>query len=404
MSRWSDQFKNHAFHTDWASLAALLEGASAVELEDAEEFARLRKVFVFVSGLLDGMDPEIVNANALTNMHSPAQAVINEVSAYFSNSNVGHLHNANASMDTIVVQASQTPFMAFGTAKASLTKAATAYADAMHSHAEKYKEATDTLVEDASTDYDTLDGRVITAGESIGKLESRVESMETQLPLLLATFNTDFQNSEKARSDRYDLWTTSYQDKLDLQFTEAAKKFSIGLDTMGDYLSQAGKVLGSVVDTGQAGAYATYATEEKKSANVFRISAILLMGAAALVLFLPELVHAAKAASQYEMDWKAALYRLPFSLILFAPALYLAKESAKHRTNEVVNRRRQHILTTIGPYLALLAPAKADEIKAEVAKSIFADNLPIMDEKSPEAANVLAQMTNLIDLVLRKNK
>ena len=404
MSRWTDQFRNHPFHTDWTTLSALLESKPSAEIGGGEELARLRKVYVFVSGLLDGMDPEIVSANVLAHMHSPTQVVINEVSAYFANSNVGHLQNANGSMDSIVVHASQTPFMAFGTAKASLTKAASAYADAMHSYAEKYKEATDRMVQGAAADYNTLDGRVKAASSSIGKLEERVTAMEAQLPLQLTAFNTDFQNSEKARSDKYDIWANTYQEKLDSQFTEAAKKFSVGLEAMGDYLTQAGKVLGSVVDTGQAGAYATYAAEEKKGANVFRLLAILLMGAAALVLFLPELVHAAAEVSQYEMDWKAALYRVPFSLILFAPALYLAKESAKHRTNEVVNRRRQHILTTIGPYLALLAPAKADEIKAEVAKSIFADNLPIMDDKSTDTANVLAKMTSLIDLVLKKSK
>lgn len=58
----------------------------------------------------------------------------------------------------------------------------------------------------------------------------------------------------------------------------------------------------------------------------------------------------------YTVDWQKALYRLPFSLILFAPAVYLAKESSRHRNNEVLNRSRQHILTTIEPYLAPTPP------------------------------------------------
>ena len=102
----------------------------------------------------------------------------------------------------------------------------------------------------------------------------------------------------------------------------------------------------------------------------------------ALVLFAPEAISWVQNGVTFTVDWKLALYRLPFSLVLFAPALYLAKESSRHRTNEVLNRRRQHILTTIGPYLALLPQEKADAIKAEVAKSIFSENLSVFDDKT----------------------
>ena len=404
MSRWSDQFNGHPFHTDWVTLAGMLEEAASADIKDAEEYARLKKVAVFVKGLIDGMDPEIVGVSVLNNMHSALLNTIAEVSGYFSNRNVAHLANANAHMDTLVTYVSQTPFMAFGTAKAALTKAAGAYAEAMHSYAEKYSQDVGALADAAISDYTQLDTRAAVATTEIEKLEARVTTMEAALPLQLAGYNSDFQTSEKARNDKHETWIALFQEKVDRQFTEAATKFTVGQDTMGAYLEQAQKVLGSVVDTGQAGAYATYASQEKKSANVFRLLAIVLMVVAALVLFLPELANAAKAAAEYEMDWKKALYRLPFSLILFAPAIYLAKESSKHRTNEVLNRRRQHILTTIGPYLALLTAEKADQIKAEVAKSIFADNLPGMGEKAPETANVIAQVTNLVDTISKTGK
>jgi len=179
------------------------------------------------------------------------------------------------------------------------------------------------------------------------------------------------------------------------------KRNVAAIGVLDDYQSQAERVLGTVIDTAQAGAYAKYANEEKASANRYRIAAILLMACAATVLFLPELAHVVQAASAYTVDWQKALSRLPFSLILFAPALYLAKESSKHRTNEVVNRRRQHILTTIGPYLALLDDKRSQEIKAEVAKSIFSD-APIIDEKADDTANLLAQLTNLTKVLSGK--
>lgn len=129
------------------------------------------------------------------------------------------------------------------------------------------------------------------------------------------------------------------------------------------------------------------------------------MAAAALVLFLPEVLNAAKVAAElaasYTFDWKAALYRLPFSLVLFTPAVYLARESSRHRTNEVVNRRRQHILTTIGPYLALMDAKKKEEVLSDVAKSIFSEHTPISDDKAAETTNLIAQLTAFAGTLLK---
>lgn len=242
---------------------------------------------------------------------------------------------------------------------------------------------------------------MVAADEAVTKLDSRVDGVETTVQGQLSTFNSTFQGSENARAEKYDQWFVKFQEKTDNNFVDMVKKTDATLEVLDDYQERAEKVLGTVIDTAQAGAYAKYASEEKQSANTYRRAAILLMAVAALVLFLPELAHALKAATEYSVDWQKALARLPFSLILFAPALYLAKESSKHRLNEVSNRRRQHILRTIGPYLALLDDQKAQEIKSEVAKSIFADMAPVED-KSTDTANLLAQLSNLVSAVTKK--
>ncbi|MGE8226153.1 MAG: hypothetical protein ACN6RK_10225 [Stenotrophomonas sp.] len=405
MSRWTYHFKNQPFHADWAALKISAEALSigeSADFEHAEEIARLIKMVIFISNLIDAMDPEIVNPNILSPLRPYAQNVVGEISNYSSNSNISHLQSANSYLDQILGVAIQNPFSAFGMNAQALREIVTGYSEAMSESATRYETKVQELTKKTVEEYSAVDARSTLAGTSISKLDDRVTAMEAQLPALLAGFNSDFQASEKSRVEKYDSWASNYQVKLDQQFSTAAAKFGAGELTMGGYLDQAGKILGSVVDTAQAGAYATYASEEKKSANRFRFFALMLMAGAALVLFLPELVHAAKAAANYEMDWKAAIYRIPFSIILFAPAVYLAKESTKHRGNEVVNRRRQHILTTIGPYLALLDAGKAQDIKAEVARSIFSDTHQAVDDKSPETVNVLAQITSLVDLLLKR--
>ena len=81
------------------------------------------------------------------------------------------------------------------------------------------------------------------------------------------------------------------------------------------------------------------------------------------------------------------------------PAFYLARESGKHRNNEILNRRRELILSTIDPYLALLTADKADQIKADIAKGIFSEGQIPSDSDGAEASNFIAQLTNLIKQV-----
>ncbi|UNK57897.1 hypothetical protein MNQ95_01950 [Pseudoxanthomonas daejeonensis] len=404
MSRWTDQFKNHPIHEDFKVLGTTLRDTVSDDALESEDLARLRKIHAFIGNLMDAMDPEIIGPSTLNNMHANLQGVINNIAAFRSGGNLNHLHAANGEFDNVISFAASTPFMVYGSAKASITKAAIAYSDSMHQSSTEFRESMIRLAAEFTNEYSTIKDRFNVADGSLTKLENRISVMEAQLPTQLSGYNTDFQNSEKTRSERFENWTVAYQEKLDQQFVESAKKFSTGEDAMHQYLDKAARVLGSVVDTGQAGAYATYASEEKRSANLYRKLAIGLMILAALVLFLPEFAQAARAAAEYSVDWRAALHRLPFSIILFAPALYLAKESSRHRTNEVLNRRREHILTTIGPYLALLDPKKAEEIKSDVARSIFTEGAQQIDDRSTDAPSVIAQVTNLVDLLLKRAK
>ncbi len=156
----------------------------------------------------------------------------------------------------------------------------------------------------------------------------------------------------------------------------------------------ASEVYGVTIGTLQAGAYSNYANEEKKTANRFRMIAGSLMLASASIILVPE-VLTFNASEIYVFDYMKALGRVPLSLITLVPAFYFARESSRHRANEFQNRRRQHIITTIDPYLKLMDEEKAEEVKVEVAKSIFSDN-QTTERDSGETGNLLSQLANLV--------
>lgn len=136
--------------------------------------------------------------------------------------------------------------------------------------------------------------------------------------------------------------------------------------------------------------------EEKKTANILRWSAIVLMILGVAILVVPEITKFIEDSKGYVLDWHISLGRIPFSIILFVPAFYLARESNKHRNTEVLNRRRELILSTIDPYLVLLPDDKAQQIKLDIAKGIFSEGALPTDSSTDETGNIIAQFTNLV--------
>ena len=404
MSRWVEQFKNHPFNVELSRLGELLiaqiPDEKIVSVEILQEYARLRKAVEYVRGVVESLDPELLPNHLLPNLNTFVLQIIDGVNSFAMSQNVAHLQSANNAADNLISQAAQLPLSISGSVKSNLTKAVTSYSEVFDRHAKSYVKLINELVSLSKSHLLEVDEQMEAAIEKIDKIESRADNVDAVVQSQLSSFNQTFQGSESSRASAFDLWLSKFQEKSENDYANLAKQNAAGLSAMLSFQDDAKRVLGTVIDTAQAGAYAKYANEEGGTANWYRRFAIFSMLSASLVMFVPEIFHLLKQGMDYSVDWEKALYRLPFSLILFAPALYLAKESGKHRANEVVSRRRQHILTTIGPYLAFLPKEKADEIKADVAKNVFSENLNFSEEKMPDAGS-LAALSQLLSLIKR---
>src|SRR5690606_9603601 len=115
------------------------------------------------------------------------------------------------------------------------------------------------------------------------------------------------------------------------------------------------------------------------------------------VIIAPEVVNFFRDI-EYVWSLQKSLYRVPISIILFVPAFYFAKESSRHRTNEVVNRRRQHILTTLDPYTKLMDPKRAGELKIHVAKTVFSD-IKVNNKEDADYQSIVERVKGLLDKV-----
>lgn len=410
MSRWNDQFQNHAFRTSWNSLKALLNDGELEKNNDeaaVKEIARIRKVVKYADAIMDQIDPELMPIALFDTLNQHATNCISQLNTFKSNQGIGHLHNVNTYVDSIITIFSQTPFLLSGQQKGSLSKAASAYSEVIDQHLKRLNETVASEIGGLKKNVAVIQTSIAENEKSLAALNEQLLTVSQTIQKQTAEFNSQFQAGEKSRVDKYDVALTKLEKRIDdevgklgtkadAEFEKLAIKAGTTLEVLGKFHDDAAKVFGVVVNTLQAGAYSSYANEEKKTANILRWSAIVLMILGVAILVVPEITKFIEDSKGYVLDWHISLGRIPFSIILFVPAFYLARESNKHRNTEVLNRRRELILSTIDPYLALLDDEKAQQIKLDIAKGIFSEGALPADSSTDETGNIIAQFTNLV--------
>lgn len=409
MSKWNEKFNGHGFWSSWNSLKETANSDELITEDESsiQDIARLRKVITFIDDLLQQVDPELMNLAILDNYNQTSVACLNELNTYLSSRNITYLQNANAQIDSFLTLLNRIPNLTIANSKSSLKKAATAYADSIDSHLTRVKKFTDEEINAQKANLSNLQVLITAATKEIDLLKSQAKTVEQTINKQSAEFNTQFQNNENSRNSKFDALeqkidskidnlVTQHQNEVNNEFKDLSVKAAKIIQILNKYNDDAAKIFGVVTNTLQAGAYSSYANEEKQSANYLRWTALTLMLIGVGVLIIPELYKIYFNLATYVLDWRLVLGRIPFSLILFVPAFYLAKESNKHRNTEIINRRRELILSTIDPYLALLDNEKSQLIKLEIAKEIFSEGTIAQNESSlGEASNLLSQIANM---------
>lgn len=98
MSRWQAQFENHPFQVIWNDIISKSEILTVDDesvITNVEEVARLKKVVSFLSSLIASIDPDLIPVSTWQNFQNQCQPCLNEINAYISNRNIGHIRNAN---------------------------------------------------------------------------------------------------------------------------------------------------------------------------------------------------------------------------------------------------------------------------------------------------------------------
>ena len=408
MSEWNEKLNGHPLFGLWETLGNVLNGEwpeGRLNSSNFESVARIKKVYSYVAGVLEKADPELTPQSSLSSLQSSVGGCINEINAFVGNGNVGHLVNANAHVHNILIISQQLPSSIYSLSKKNIDESVKAYSDAVDKFVVGLKERFDKGVFDLEEKKDLLDAGLAKAQAALADLSGEVKNVQQGIQQQTSEFNTQFQKAESDRAGRHAQEIINqelkfseifkkYKSQSDEEFKSLALKASAIMEVLVRMQDDAEKVYGVTINTLQAGAYSSYANEERGIANRFRFFAGVLMLVGVGFLIIPELL--ALAREPYVFEWTKVVGRIPLSLVVFVPAFYFAKESGRHRSNEVVNRRRQHILSTLDPYIELMDKESAQALKAEVARSIFAESSSQPKAEDGEVGNLVSQLANLV--------
>jgi len=229
------------------------------------------------------------------------------------------------------------------------------------------------------TDRDQIKNREKTTIENETRIRSELEALERDLAKGKEEIeNLRRKSSEHSQSALDELSNLSIgikklnseisqlQEKMTNEIAKAEGISKEAQERSGEVNEQIDGLLGLTASKVLLVDYANTAQTEKRAADILRTLSLFCMALTGSVLLI-----AIYASIGNEFDWKQAIFKLITAAALSVPAAYLARESARHRTQEHLNRRISLDLRAISPYIATLPLEEQNRIKSEVASRIF---------------------------------
>ncbi|TYB72674.1 hypothetical protein ES676_10900 [Bizionia saleffrena] len=336
--------------------------------------------------------PSIVQDTELSTISTELENSLAQINAFVGNKNQGHITNATNHLYTAINRVRNLP-LPFSKNDFNFSKNIANFEKIIK---EKYSE----LEEEnkiLKKEFLALTEKLKTTDTDLETINSLLNQKELELQNLNNTFQTNFDSIKATATQNYEQDRTSFRVEFDTSkkaLIDEVEKLKTEINTGTDQiikdletkLEEAKKIVGVVSDKAVTGNYQIIANSHKKTADVFRIIAIILMiGLSGILIF------TIWDISGDNYDWTKSLIRILAAAALSYPATYAARESSKHRKLEILNRKAELELTAINPFIELLPEEKKQEIKEKLVDKYFGNHgtsLNDLDDKKDEDVSI----------------
>ncbi len=220
MSRWIDNFDNHAFRITWEDLKTKLEESEADSTVPTavQELARLFKVVAFLDNALDNIDPELFPEPLLDSFNQQATQCRDQIKNFNANRNIAHIKNANANVDNLLTYVR--PYMiAEGSVRKTLLSSVRAYSSEMEKSLEKFNESASEKLEEiqaSKSKIDTYEADTKYEFEAAEEARAKIDEYEEKL-----LGNVEDETSIKDKIEEIEESFTQKHEKLQGLYDEA---------------------------------------------------------------------------------------------------------------------------------------------------------------------------------------
>lgn len=386
---WQDEYREHEL---WNAVSDALEQLAQVPATDfSDQLGRLQALLTDISGHADQPHSALTDSHLTAVMNIVVKFV--EVLPHSPDSSIFDDQPNNRSSNSPLTQLAQhvRTWPATGSTTLQGLSSKAAQVEAAFKTLSTRLEVGLTEVE-AQTDEQSR-AMASSLEEHKEHLEEQRAALEAQFDEKSVAIKEEFEELRGAVSEtdaaieqqktRLDTALTSHQEKFSASQDERTEKWSAllanneanlqqHLSKMRKHEERSQNVLSAIGVNSTATHYGTYANDQAKAANRWRIGAVVALSLAALAF----LVAAGASFFGYgtELDWwQVVLQKIGAPAGAAAVGYVLIRESGQHRDEERSARQVQLTLTALEPFIANLPEAQKELIRIETARGIFTE-------------------------------
>lgn len=342
--------------------------SEAVSGNESVTFAR-DKIFAVLQTLKDLLEKtpaELASVSGMSSITANLQTPYSEMTHFVGNGNGQHLINAASQLEQNVMPyfwALTPPLNSVAkSAFPALLKSQSEFSQSTIRGLSEQRDLLAKKLDEATEQSDVLVRKLDDATEAAAR--ERAESAAA-----VAKLEQAFTQAESARQLAFETALAEQQklhkEEMELEAYVASKT----LTELGVFRDEAARIVQVVGNIGVTGNYQRIATIEGESANFWRWATVIIFGtgiAIALATFY-KFWH-----EPFSQDTAiSVLIRLFYAIVITSPAIYTARESARHRTNADRARQTELELASIGPFIELLPEDSKVAIRTGLTQSYF---------------------------------
>ncbi len=198
MAQWLDRYEKHPVHGQITALDQLI-GASEEIIKDVtdanviESVERLRLIIDALKQKFKHIDPLMLPAQVLSTPNQQIQAVINQIRAFNTSRNIGHLTNANTESDGLLLTLSNI-----------LAPRSPADVDGLKDSVASLRRSAGQLNRNIEAEFNRLSEKFGSLTKQFESLGSDVAAQKSRLDNAIAQFQQQFSQAEARRSEQFE--------------------------------------------------------------------------------------------------------------------------------------------------------------------------------------------------------